>query len=270
MSQSNEQKRLALFDVYSQNASFFETSRTQGIFVCPICLRCWERIACVGKDCSVNLAHVYPASCGGNVETLACASCNSKLGSKYDSQIALEHKINAAWNEESDCAIAASVKLFDEKVQVNLSRTPRGMMMVMSGAHNSPEVVERLSKRLEGNIGDFEFTILHRAVDVIRFRVAILYGAHLLLFREFGYEYICSDLGKWVRQVAVEAATTDDQLPFPIMGLRRADGFDSSYCYRVMMLTNPHEHRTMWVTLPTPDPAYVARAGRTAWFDRRG
>ncbi len=83
MSPKTRRRLEALFDLYSSNASLY--SELNGVFVCPLCFRGFERSAIEKKLLSVE--HVVSSKLGGRIETLTCTKCNNNQGSSLDAPL---------------------------------------------------------------------------------------------------------------------------------------------------------------------------------------
>src|SRR5687768_9580483 len=88
---AKDAERRRLFAVYSKNLEFFQPLFA-GHFACPICGQLFNEKA-LEPPLGVDLAHVYPESCGGKYATLTCSKCNNRLGTNFDHHVAMEKKL---------------------------------------------------------------------------------------------------------------------------------------------------------------------------------
>src|SRR5690349_2631975 len=122
---SNQSRRQQLYDLYSANIAFY-APQLAGHFACPICGRVFAREATLTKSLEVDLAHVYPKKCGGKLETLTCAKCNSTIGSKFDSQLTIEHRVHNGFRPGTNDPLSARLSFDGGSVGVKLSRDQGG------------------------------------------------------------------------------------------------------------------------------------------------
>lgn len=93
---SRAERRIRLYDLYEKNLSHYIDGVKR--FVCPICTKAFSREAVLPDSLQVDLAHCYPESCGGKLETLTCKKCNGDIGGTYDTHLAKEHQIHRAFD----------------------------------------------------------------------------------------------------------------------------------------------------------------------------
>jgi hypothetical protein len=259
MPTDKERERLAFFDLYAKNASFYDTEATGGIFICPLCHVTFVREDCIGENCNLTLAHIYPKKAGGKPTTLACRGCNNNSGMLCDKEIVWEHQLAAVAAKDPTVSLPAEMKILDETYRINFSQSDKGFAfdVVQKASANDRKAIERLKAKLQATLPHIEFNVTHQDVQAKLWHRAMVSCAHLLLFREFGYEYIGSPLGLWVRDVSLDAERAQK---IPVVDLHRTDGFTDSVLYRIFMLNRPHECRSMWIALPSPRNGVAARA----------
>jgi HNH endonuclease len=253
----SERKRLALYDLCVTNAGLHGLG---DLFICPICRNKFTRDDCLGENCKLTLAHIYPKATGGKPTTLACRECNNRLGKRYDSEIVREHQIAGLENKDPNVSVRTEFTMAGEKFRANLSRDNEGMKVHIVAGANDPVVIARLQEKLKQLPNDSPYTFTHRAVNQDLWLTAMVYSAHLLLFREFGYEYLESELGKWVLQLALDAENKGQAIPLRTYGLTTADGFTPDIHYKIILLHTPYEQRSIWAVLPSPIKTEMARA----------
>lgn len=253
MARNREQRRLQLFDLYAENASlYFPSLKSQ--FICPLCRQVFGRDSVKVKSLEVDLAHVYPKSCGGKLETLTCKNCNSRMGSRADSHLVHQHRVNRALSDgtEQD-AIPARLQVFGEEIGIRLHRDGTATKLVGSEKHSDPKCVTALEQKLKAGAVPDKGSITFRWVDGRMVRLAELHSAFLMMFREFGYEYVLSAASDAIRSSleAEEKGDLNDLKEFRILGLPLESTFDPKYVLAsVGILTRPEELRCFFVPLP--------------------
>jgi hypothetical protein len=183
---SNLERRRNLFRLYSAQVSFYAPQH-KGLFLGPICGTRFGPEAVESDTLQVDLAHVYPKSVGGKLETLACCKCNSTMGTKFDSQIAVEHRLQNAMGRGTD-SIPARMDFDGGSVGGRVSRSGKSWHFEMVESWSKREHVEALTECFAG-LPRWAVRTYER-IDNPRHNAAILCAAYLNLFREYGYEYV--------------------------------------------------------------------------------
>jgi hypothetical protein len=118
----NRTKRDRLFSLYASNLSMYCPHITDQ-FLCPICLRLFDRDALICESPEITLAHIVPHSMGGHLCTLTCRKCNNDIGFDYDSQIKNEKNLYD-WEKGID-KVCASLNYDGGNVPVYLWHTTK-------------------------------------------------------------------------------------------------------------------------------------------------
>ena len=92
MASDRAERRRRLFRLYSANLAI-HIPADEGFCACPICLDGYNDAGVEPQTLALDIAHVYPESCGGGPETLTCKRCNSRMRSMYESHVAKDYQI---------------------------------------------------------------------------------------------------------------------------------------------------------------------------------
>jgi len=197
MPKKRAKRRLELFDVYATNAGF-HFGDFKGRFLCPICYRDFDRCAVQPDTLAVDLAHVYPESMGGKLETLTCKDCNSRIGTKYDSQLAIQKRAHDALKVGATRPVNARIKFQGGHAGIDLTRAGDGFHFHVVVKKTNPAVVPALFEALAKKGSEFQLS--YKWGNPYRSDVAILHAAYLSLFRAYGYEYTRMETTNWIRE----------------------------------------------------------------------
>jgi hypothetical protein len=166
-------RRQQLFEVYSTNLSFY--SNAAGRFVCPICEAVFGAEA-LQKPLQVDIAHVYPASCGGKPETMTCSACNSRMGHTYDHHIATDHRYIEAFRRDGKGKVRARMHFEGGSAGVEFSANGGGFHFNVIGSQTNPKEQQALIALSQRR--DFKFELTFPAPDPSYMDVAILHSAY--------------------------------------------------------------------------------------------
>lgn len=153
----------------------------------------------------VDIGHVYPKELGGQLVTLECRRCNGKLNNAADNAYVRHHKDWDAVRPDrlSENILPAMIPMPSGNVNVEVSF---GQIV----GHFSRSAKDPFAELVATMASGGRFTVQYRAADPSRLNLGTLHSAHLLLFHEFGYGYLGSPGGQWVRQWLLA-----DKLPSP-------------------------------------------------------
>lgn len=271
MGKSTRKQRLALFDLYAADFSLATTDFLRvdgpppdGTCVCPICrvghLRDSVAATEPGTETTMDIAHVWPESCGGTLVTLTCKKCNSRIGSKYDSQIAEDYAVVAALGGEGAGTINGRMYFEGGSIGVEFKRDQNGFHLNEIAAQTNPEDTKRfLDLPRPGE--QLKFKLVWKHPDPMRHSVAILHSAYLAMFRHFGYEYWALGNCYWIRDILTRSEPPDDADYLSI----QLDRTDHNPMYGLLEMFHPYVvriepgHYCMAVPVPSPMPNIIAR-----------
>ena len=216
---SNElEKRRWLFRILSANFAQFVPQHA-GLFACPICGNLHKAQA-VEPPVRVDLAHVYPDACGGTMETLTCKPCNSRIGSIYDGQLALEQRTHDLMTGKEGVNFKGKFRLEGVEgatIQGNITSDKDGIRFNEKPFNSNPEHIKRITDALKNTPIDkikpvFKFT----SHDPKRVSVSLLHAAYITLFHRFGYSYLFNSDTQWIRDI-LRAKNPPQTVPVPIV-----------------------------------------------------
>ena len=200
MASDSLEARRRLFDLYSANLAHFRPEFS-GKFACPICGRIFSREAVESDSLAVDLAHVFPESCGGKVTTLTCRECNNRMGHEYDHHFAQERRLHEAMGGQGNEFVKGRVSYSTgENAGVEVARRGDGVHINFISKQTHPDHLKRIWE-MPTKSGDFQFTLTTRGLDDTRLYVASLHTGYLSMFRYFGYEYCFGADTDWVRAI---------------------------------------------------------------------
>ena len=167
-------------------------------FVCPICLRFFARTENLTK--SVSIEHIVPDALGGRVTTLTCRRCNNTAGTQLDS-----HLVERVRVEGRSKPILADVEFRGTKFrgEVHLPESASDSFRIYGiPIQSDPREINGFFSLLDEGIwhGQELKLRLERKYVPVRSAVALLRSAYLLMFRLFGYRYVCDRSAVVVRE----------------------------------------------------------------------
>lgn len=208
------EKRRRLFKLYSANAAIFAPEYSQ-YCPCPICLSGFGERAIEADTLLMDIAHVFPKSCGGNggPKVLTCKQCNSRIGREYDSEFAYDSKLVAALDGSGNGCVATRIRLpGGTSIGTEFRKQNGGFRFDLIPKQTNPVERDRLIKSLR-ETGDLSFTMDLRTPDPKRYPVSLLHSAYLAMYRYFGFEYLVTGNSEWIRDILVREDAPDD-VPF--------------------------------------------------------
>jgi hypothetical protein len=261
---SKAAKRQRLFALYSANLALYKPEK-QAVFVCPLCTREHGPDAIRADSLTVDLAHVYPEACGGRRLTLTCKAHNSIAGTKFDASLAMEHRLTEAIASGKPLRGRLRVPLdtislperadsdgCHAEMGVDIVSDGAGLNIVVDGGRTNPKWPRVLEERLRrGDAGQMEFDLSWDWFSQERAAVSLLYGAYLMLFACYGYEFVGSGCGNLVRRWMQDSDVAPPVvLPVPHDG--SPVWSDRLYICGVYTTSEPLEYRGLAVLLPSP------------------
>lgn len=250
--------RRKLFDLYAANIRFFEPEHA-GRFVCPICGRVYNEGALDPANLLVDIAHVFPRSCGGRLATLACRDCNSHVGARHESHLARCFQLWDALSGHGQGKVNARVQFATgESLGVEVSRRGDHYHFQHIPDQCNPQDQKSIVRHAV-NGEQFNFTMTTRGFEPHRTGVAMLHAAYLSMFRHFGYEYLFRADTQWLRDVAM-MDDAPDPVPMYSMCLKRdATQMPAERLINTIGAYTTQEGLTTFaVALPSPDPRDAA------------
>ena len=178
--------------------------------MCPICLRFFARTENLTK--CVSIEHIVPDALGGRVTTLTCRRCNNTAGTQLDS-----HLVRRVSVEGRSKPILADVEFRGTKFrgEVHLPESASDSFRIYGIPKQSdPREIDRFFSLLDEGIWDGQELQLHLEGGYVPVRsaVALLRSAYLLMFRLFGYRYVCDRSAVAIRESISQPTMETDGL----------------------------------------------------------
>jgi hypothetical protein len=204
----------------------------------------------MGDDASVILADVYPKAAGGTLTTLCCKKCDNVIGSRYDSHQATYHQWHDALGQKGEGKVKGKLIVDSTFVHVDLARTnDNAMHFNIKHDKTRPKADQDVFDKMAA--GDSKFKFIGPNYSRKNIDVALLHSAFLLLFREFGYEYVLSGMSIPVRKILLAEKAPDE--PFFISLSPPHDSGFQVPPYMIGIINDPADMRCLMVTLPSAD-----------------
>ncbi len=257
-----KRKRLAhLFEAYASNLSSFVPS-LQNVFACPLCLREFTRDALESEGLTEE--HVISRELGGRLITITCKECNSRGGAELDAHLVNEFCALDKISGLSDKPFRGRVKARDARQDVGIyvsgDKSPR-LRIVGDKKRTNPASLREIEQSLESEAEGVKFE-LNFGYDRHRANVAKLRAAYLLMFRNFGYEYILRNSVKAVRQqiltpgqdiIASKACMAFGVVPEELNSISLLRSPPELRCFIASFRVSTAIGRSFWVVLPSLD-----------------
>ncbi|HMC65453.1 MAG TPA: HNH endonuclease [Gemmataceae bacterium] len=188
-------KRAKLFDIYSNQFTFFRPDITN-VFVCPVCFRGFTREqALSGPDYAVSLAHVIPDALGGRLRTLTCTACNNDGGSELEAHLVERFRFeDFAAGVGTQRARMVVGPLGSVEVEWENRPAKKAIDLRIIGPQSSPAHVEAIQRRFtelsRQSNGKLSLSLALSYRNYSRHISTALYqSAFLLMFSYFGYDF---------------------------------------------------------------------------------
>ena len=211
--------------------------------MCPICLRFFARTENLTK--CVSIEHIVPDALGGRVTTLTCRRCNNTAGTQLDS-----HLVRRVSVEGRSKPILADVEFRGTKFrgEVHLPESASDSFRIYGIPKRSdPREINRFFSLLDEGIWDGQELQLHLEGGYVPVRsaVALLRSAYLLMFRLFGYRYVCDRSAVAIRESISQPTMETDGLK----GISWRVDYSPPSEMGVSIVTQPREFRSFIVFL---------------------
>jgi hypothetical protein len=204
-------RRERLLQIYSKNLSFYRPD-FENKFLCPICLDEFSDPSKLAR------AHVIPDSVGGKHTTLVCIRCDSVAGSRYDRHLATEKEYFDDLKTSSATYVVFQPKRNKGiRVVADLSgmRDPKPHMDFSPPLRTSQETWREFFSE-EGPGDTLEFLLefppkpLAQTIDWKKRNLSLIYASYLMMFYQFGYEYVLSENAEFIRQAISDESMSID------------------------------------------------------------
>jgi len=227
-----------LFDVFSDNLALYRKD-CRGRFMCPLCLRTFPRDR-IGAD--LSRAHIIPEKLGGKRWTITCKKCNNKIGSEIESCGAARAKFRRALSGDGDETTRVRMAFPNEQggavgpVAADMGATKRGgdhrLQIRPKLKGSNPAALELLNNwpSDQSSAGNGHIQVRFRVTGSEK-RADLMYvhAAYLLMFHQFGYEWVLDPCAKPIRDqimspdepiiAPLAPAVSDHQIPCGELGI---------------------------------------------------
>jgi hypothetical protein len=195
---TSQELRECLFGVYAANLTlcFPEAKDT---FLCPFCLRTFNKEAVQGDKPKVILAHCVPDALRGRLQTLACAECDNRAGRDIDMHLINRLETSSFLRGESPDSrrVWFHSSRHRARADYRIIKGDGGKFeheFKLDGKHSPPGQCEGIKEAMAGGEArKHRVRVTQRgqmAFSMRLSRVALLRAGYLLAFRQFGYSYI--------------------------------------------------------------------------------
>ena len=261
----NAKRRQWLFDLYAANAAVHLEGCSGNDFYCPVCESHFDRTA-LNHPVRLDIAHVYPAACGGSQVTMTCKACNSRIGYRFDSHLTNEKRLIDAMGGSGLGTIDVRAKVQGVSIGAQISRCGDHFDVRQIQKQSHPKTVQEIKDRMTAGCAahvSFEMP----APDEKRIAASLLHSAYLAAFRFFGYEYVIHADSQSIR----DALMKDDppaKLPMYHVDLHGAGPEFRVHTIGFALVDG--KHKCVAAAMPYPDNRSVGRAILLPGFDPDG
>ena len=244
-----------LFDLFSANLQLY-TPEDAGLFVCALCLRTFSRDQIRSE---LSRAHIVPQFLGGRAWTLACRSCNNTIGSEIESCESERANFNWALCGDGNETTRVRVIVRNEHgdvvgpVQADMrgdtSSGERRLQMYLQPKGSNPVALELLNNVLSGktSAGSWEIEGHFRETrSAKRANLTYVHAAYLLMFHQFGYEWVFSPGAECIRK---QIMSPDEPILLPLAPALSGLHVPSDEM-AIVLVTEPADWRRFLVVLP--------------------
>lgn len=198
--------RKKLFSIYSKNLSFYRPN-LQDKFLCPVCQDIFSQEDLQPEKLVIALAHVVPESIGGKLLTLVCGRCDNTEGHEHDIHLATEKKFfdEKKQNKTEIYGFFKPEECRGINIMIDFAgmREPHPHMSIFNPPGIPLAVWRSYVQQLDHTPGEHKFSLEFKgpALDLEKRNRSLIYAAFLMMFYQFGYEYVLSENGNYLRQV---------------------------------------------------------------------
>lgn len=195
-----------LFSIYAANLKIFKPELDDK-FLCPICQETLDRSALNGEHPLISIAHIIPESAGGHQYTITCTKCNNNIGSKFDNHLKLEIEYYEWLNGKREDY---------GHITYGKNRLPVICKLGYDSERSMPSFSIRPVSKFEPKYPAFiesarsdwsNFTINYGSNSYfipLKRNISLIHSSFLLMFYQFGYEYILSPNAQVIRDLILE------------------------------------------------------------------
>jgi hypothetical protein len=201
-----------LFETFSANLAIYFPEH-QGKFMCPLCLGLFERPTPSTRHL-LSRAHIWPESLGGRDFTLACKTCNNRIGTEIEVHLTTLSTHNEAVNGDGRIKRVrlqlqgddgSTLGTLTTEMHMKDERDALNVILSLVPSASNPADIERIKSAIASSSTDgaspINFRISYSAkLHPNRIRLAYLHSAYLWMFHQFGYEWLSVPAAQQIRE----------------------------------------------------------------------
>jgi len=244
--------REKLFDVYAAKLSE-AIPEIRDTFRCPICLKDFGR-STLDVDQMLTLGHVIPDALGGSLCTLECGTCNSSIGSAYDSHASNMKKFKDWLNMKEGAKKFVHISMGESTVSAIASWGPKQKLEIRAADWKDPHYKEQTKRMFTQCKPSFTINLNSKSIPE-RGAISTIHSAFLMMFYCFGYEYILSPEADTIRKII-----NNGKAPWDIRKiLSDINGLPPFSIPAAGVIMKPQGIRSLIILLPHPENSEQTR-----------
>ena len=205
--------RTELAQYNSQFKLMFKLKEEQNVFVCPVCVVAYQLEQ---ANLVLSKAHIWPKALGGQLSTILCRSCNSQIGTKYESNLVQNERArhrNQLGRHKEEIVVHGETLTARVKATItsNFSNSSPALNFEFNEEQCDPREVEKLDLLIQNKDGKYRLKF-STITKIKGEQIAFLTVAYLAMFRHFGYEFVFTNLGLSMRNAIWNGDSTHSVL----------------------------------------------------------
>jgi hypothetical protein len=193
------------------------------------------------------------------------------MGTEYDSHVVRQRRSARAFD---DGAVMARIGLPNSTknigVQISLRNNPKNINIAVLGEHSNPIAVDELKDYMNSNVSSGAGGTLNLSLPLgfneKRLELGLWHSSYLMMFHEFGYEFVFSALGEHMRKVLVAGA--DGAEPYFVHSMIPS-GVDASWLVNSVSIATTPTFKCFAVCLPSPTSEHLGQCIHIPGYDPR-
>lgn len=175
----NKELRTAIFDLLAFNLQLNHFGYKHDIILCPVCLRELNRHDLQSEDGPITLGHIIPEHAGGKFCVLECKLCNSKCGTRFESQLAKERKYYDFFNGNEIKNV--KLQLLGQTVNGTASKGQNSWHLHIDESRSDPKAIDAIHTHAAKGISNLDLSI---TIDAYNKQLSwlVLFTLHISLF----------------------------------------------------------------------------------------
>ncbi len=244
-----------LFELFSANLALYRKDLS-GLFMCPLCHSTFSRDQ---ARSSLSKAHIIPKFLGGRDWTLACKSCNNRIGTEIECFEKERASFHRAMSGDGNEMTRAQIVVSDEHgdvvgpVQADMRAVKAGedrrLQLHLKAKGSHPAALQGLNDQLTGKIpsGPSSPLVRYRVTrNSKRANLTYVHAAYLHMFHQFGYEWALNPSAEPIRK---QIASPDEPIMVPLFPRLSDHGIPNDKM-EILLVTEPADWRQFLVVMP--------------------